>query len=167
MFKKLREHLTGNKGDANISKMTLIAIIFVVGAILLVMTTSAFRGPINRWFSTVTNDWFASENGMFDLGIKPVCYINNKEWKFEEGMTWAEWAQSEYSYDSCKHTTRLGVEAYKQSLMDYDISTQNGYTSTLAYKDANGTWIRVYTRDIIDPNLEYAFVPTNQSKSPA
>ena len=62
MFK----HLSDNKGDANVSKMTMIAIVFVVGAILLVLTTSAFKNPINRWFETVTKDWFAFENGMFE-----------------------------------------------------------------------------------------------------
>ena len=62
MFK----HLKNNRGDANVSKMTLVAIIFVVGAILLVMTTSAFRGPINRWFEKVTTGWFTDSNGMFE-----------------------------------------------------------------------------------------------------
>lgn len=61
-----KQHLRDNKGDANVSKMTLIAVVFVVGAILLVLTTSAFRNPINRWFSTVTKDWFADSNGMFE-----------------------------------------------------------------------------------------------------
>lgn len=58
--------MRNNSGDANVSKMTLIAIVFVVGAILLVLTTSAFRGPIHNWFSKVTNGWFADENGMFE-----------------------------------------------------------------------------------------------------
>lgn len=30
------------------------------------MTTSAFRSPINHWFETVTKDWFADNNGMFE-----------------------------------------------------------------------------------------------------
>lgn len=166
MLQKLRKHTANHQGDANVSRMTIIAIVFVVGAILLVMTTSAFRNPINRWFSTVANDWFASENGMFDLGIKPVCYVNGEEWTFEEGMTWQEWADSEYSDDNYKHSTRLGIEEYKVSLIDYNLSTQGNGTYTLAYKDTNGTWIRVYTCDIIDPNLEYAFVSVTQSKTP-
>lgn len=58
--------MRNNSGDANVSKMTLIAIVFVVGAILLVLTTSAFRGPIHNWFSKVTTGWFADENGMFE-----------------------------------------------------------------------------------------------------
>ena len=58
--------MRNNKGDANVSKMTMIAIVFVVGAILLVLVTSAFRSPINNWFNKVTNGWFANENGMFE-----------------------------------------------------------------------------------------------------
>lgn len=64
-MQKLIKHMRNNRGDANVSKMVLIALVFVVGAILLVMITSAFRGPINRWLSTVTNDWFADDNGKF------------------------------------------------------------------------------------------------------
>lgn len=60
-------HIKDNKGDANVSKMVIIAIVFVVGAILLVMFTSAFRGPIGHWFETVVLDWFDHEgkNGEF------------------------------------------------------------------------------------------------------
>ena len=66
MFKRLFKHMRSNSGDSNVSKMTIIAIAFVVGAILLVLTTSAFRNPINRWFDKVTNGWFAEENGMYE-----------------------------------------------------------------------------------------------------
>lgn len=69
MVTSTKQHLSNNKGDANVSKMTLIAIVFVVGAILLVLTTSAFRNPINRWFEKVTTGWFANENGMFTQSI--------------------------------------------------------------------------------------------------
>ena len=102
MLKKLREHLTGNKGDANVSKMTLIAIIFVVGAILLVMTTSAFRGPINRWFDKVTDGWFAESNGMFEAdnaflgveknangtykGVRYICYSSDGSYSVLHGV---------------------------------------------------------------------------------
>lgn len=67
---KLQQHLRNNKGDANVSKMTIIAIAFVVGAILLVLTTSAFRNPINRWFDKVQASWFADENGMYEADNK-------------------------------------------------------------------------------------------------
>lgn len=77
MFKKISKHLRSNKGDANVSKMTMIAIVFVVGAILLVMTTSAFRGPINRWFDKVQASWFADENGMFEADNKFLGYKKN------------------------------------------------------------------------------------------
>ena len=70
MFKRLFKHMRSNSGDSNVSKMTIIAIAFVVGAILLVLTTSAFRNPINRWFGKVTNGWFAEENGMYEADNK-------------------------------------------------------------------------------------------------
>ena len=66
MLKYIRKHLQSNRGDAHVSKMTMIAIVFVVGAILLVMTTSAFRSPVNNWFQKVTAGWFADSNGMYE-----------------------------------------------------------------------------------------------------
>lgn len=78
-MKRFLSHIRNNRGDTNVSRMTMIAVVFVVGAILLVLTTSAFRNPINRWFGKVTNDWFSHDNGMFtqstlskleNLGVK-------------------------------------------------------------------------------------------------
>ncbi len=66
MFKTLRAHLADNRGDENISKMIWVAIVFVVGAILLVMVTSAFQGPIKTWYDNVINDWFKSDTGAYD-----------------------------------------------------------------------------------------------------
>ena len=73
MFK----HIKDNKGDVNVSKMTMVAIVFVVGAILLVLTTSAFRSPMNRWFEKVTTGWFASENGMYEADNPFLGYEKN------------------------------------------------------------------------------------------
>ena len=70
MFRKIVNHFKNNKGDANVSKATMIAIVFVVGAILLVLTTSAFRNPVNRWFDKVNNDWFSYDNGKFGMNTK-------------------------------------------------------------------------------------------------
>ena len=78
------KHLKSNKGDANVSKMTLVAIIFVVGAILLVMTTSAFRGPINRWFEKVTTGWFADSNGMFEADNQFLGYEKNANGTYKD-----------------------------------------------------------------------------------
>ena len=47
MFKTLRAHLADNRGDENISKMIWVAIVFVVGAILLIILTSAFEGMLS------------------------------------------------------------------------------------------------------------------------
>lgn len=79
MLKYLKQHLRDNKGDANVSKMTLIAIVFVVGAILLIMMTSAFRGPIKDWWQSRAADWFKSENGAFAYEIDPFeAYERNE-----------------------------------------------------------------------------------------
>ena len=58
MFKAMRAHLSDNRGDENISKMIWVAIVFVVGAILLVLVTSAFQNPIKTWFETTVKAWF-------------------------------------------------------------------------------------------------------------
>lgn len=65
MFKTLRAHLADNRGDENISKMIWVAIAFVVGAILLIMVTSAFQGPIHDWYENTIKSWFTDENGAY------------------------------------------------------------------------------------------------------
>ena len=67
MFKTLRAHLADNRGDENISKMIWVAIVFVVGAILLLMITTAFQGPIKNWYNGVINGWFKEGNGGFNV----------------------------------------------------------------------------------------------------
>jgi hypothetical protein len=75
-MKRFLLHMRNNAGDTNVSKMIMVAIVFVVGAILLVMVTSAFRGPIDRWFETVVMDWFDNDgnNGgySYDNGLEFV-----------------------------------------------------------------------------------------------
>ena len=66
MFKTLRAHLADNSGDENISKMIWVAIVFVVGAILLVIVTSAFKGPIKNWYVKTINEWFNNDTGKID-----------------------------------------------------------------------------------------------------
>ena len=78
MLKWLKRHLRDNKGDANVSKTTVIAIVFVVGAILLVLTTSAFRNPINRWFDKVQSGWFGGDNGYYALNDPYILYERNE-----------------------------------------------------------------------------------------
>lgn len=76
MFKTIRAHLADNRGDENISKMIWVAIVFVVGAILLIMVTSAFKGPIKTWYETVIKDWFdpSGNNGgySYDNSMDPI-----------------------------------------------------------------------------------------------
>jgi hypothetical protein len=45
--------------------MIWVAIVFVVGAILLLMITTAFQGPIKNWYNGVINGWFNTNNGGF------------------------------------------------------------------------------------------------------
>lgn len=56
-----------HSGDENITKMVWIAIVFIVGAILLVMVSTAFNGPIHDWYQKVINGWFDKNgsNGVF------------------------------------------------------------------------------------------------------
>lgn len=86
MLKTMKNHMSSHRGDANVSKMTLIAIVFVVGAILLVLTTSAFRSPINHWFETVTKDWFADENGMFEADNRWLFMSKNENGTYENAV---------------------------------------------------------------------------------
>ena len=86
MQSQTKNHLKSNRGDANVSKMTIIAIAFVVGAILLVLTTSAFRNPINRWFDKVQAGWFASENGMYEADNPFVGYQKNENGTYQNVM---------------------------------------------------------------------------------
>lgn len=73
---KLVQHLHDNKGETNVSKMVLVAIVFVVGVVLLVMTTSAFKGPIANWWQARAEDWFADSTGKF-------AYENDAFWMYE------------------------------------------------------------------------------------
>ena len=65
MFERLKKHLQENNGDENVSKMTLVAIVFVVGAILLLLVTTAFKGPIKEWYDNTVAEWFAEDNGTY------------------------------------------------------------------------------------------------------
>lgn len=69
MFNQIKEHLSSNSGDTNISKMIMVAIVFVVGAIILVLTTSAFQGPIKGWYDHVVDEWFNHKNGQFSYFV--------------------------------------------------------------------------------------------------
>lgn len=59
--------MNDNSGDENIVKMVWIAIVFIVGAILLVMISTSFNGPIHDWYQKIINGWFDKNgsNGSF------------------------------------------------------------------------------------------------------
>ena len=86
MLKQIKAHAKNNSGDANVSRMTLIAIVFVVGAILLVLTTSAFRQPINNWFDKVTASWFKDSNGMFEADNRWLFMSKNENGTYENAV---------------------------------------------------------------------------------
>lgn len=108
MLKQIKAHAKNNSGDANVSRITLIAIVFVVGAILLVLTTSAFRQPINNWFDKVTASWFKDSNGMFEA---------DNQWLFE--------AQNENgTYSGAIYIMKLGTEGW--IVLDMPEGLRNG-----------------------------------------
>ena len=65
MINRIKRHLKDNSGDENTSKMTWVAIVFVIGAILLLLTTTAFKEPIQNWYETTVIEWFNGENGQY------------------------------------------------------------------------------------------------------
>lgn len=67
IYHTIKQHLLDNNGDQSTSKMTLVAIIFVVGAILLLLTTTAFKEPIQNWYRDTIAEWFAEDNGQYSF----------------------------------------------------------------------------------------------------
>jgi hypothetical protein len=65
MINLIRQHLTDNRGDENTSKMIWVAIVFVVGAILLLLITTAFKEPIKNWYDDTIAEWFDDKNGQY------------------------------------------------------------------------------------------------------
>lgn len=67
MLKTMKALVRDNSGDENITKMIWVAIVFIVGAILLVMVSTAFNGPIHDWYQKIINGWFDKNgsNGVF------------------------------------------------------------------------------------------------------
>ena len=96
MLKKIRAHLCNHRGDANVSKVTIIAIVFVVGAILLILTTSAFRSPINRWFTSVSTQWFSNENGEYALNDPFMTMSRAENGSYEGAVYIARYPDGHY-----------------------------------------------------------------------
>ena len=67
MLKTMKALVRDNSGDENITKMFWVAIVFIVGAILLVMVSTAFNGPIHDLYQKIINGWFDKNgsNGAF------------------------------------------------------------------------------------------------------
>ena len=126
MLQKLRKHITNHQGDANVSKITLVAIVFVVGALLLVMITSAFRNPVNRWFDKVQASWFADRNGMFEADNPMVGYQRNANGTYQ-GLYY-------YYYDATtqQYYVLTPTEAAKG---------ENNGSIAIKYYSADGTYL--------------------------
>ena len=63
MFKQIKQHLRENCGDENVSKMTWVAIVFLVGTTLFMLTIAAFKGPIQTWYTDMVAPWFSGDRG--------------------------------------------------------------------------------------------------------
>lgn len=63
-MKTLRKLLKDNRGDENVSKLIWVCIVFTVGAILLLLITTAFQGQISNWYKAVIDSWFNEGTGM-------------------------------------------------------------------------------------------------------
>ena len=132
MLKRIRNHLHNNKGDANISKTMMIAIAFVVGAILLIMVTSAFRNPINTWFSKTNNDWFAEENG--DYPINANGTLRNMEYRGKQGPYTIIVTAPEALVDG--QSQSVTVERRNAAGQTVDVVTMYGF---VAFQDGGST----------------------------
>ena len=67
MVQTVKAHLCDNHGDENISKLIWVAIVFVVGAIMLVLFQTAFKGTISNWFNNIINNWFNGTDNRFSI----------------------------------------------------------------------------------------------------
>ncbi|MBQ2184580.1 MAG: hypothetical protein II399_08065 [Lachnospiraceae bacterium] len=65
-MREIKKLMLDNTADENISKMIWIAIVFVVGAIILVLIASSFRGPIKDWWKKTVEEWFNPRTGDID-----------------------------------------------------------------------------------------------------
>lgn len=63
IFSRMHNHLLDNRGDESTARLTWIAIVFVVAAIILIIMTSSFEGPILQYTENVNNDWFNANTG--------------------------------------------------------------------------------------------------------
>ena len=140
MLQAIRKHMRSNAGDSHVSKMTIIAIVFVVGAILLVLTTSAFRSPVNNWFSKVTAGWFADNNGMYEADNPLIYFVKNENGTYQ-GVTYYKWDKAAQMYFVIKNPEAL----------------QNGAASEripVDYYDADGSYQGSGTiYNSINPNI--------------
>lgn len=70
-------------------------------------------------------------------------YIDNKEYQYENGMTWEEWINSQYNTDNF--------------IFYVDIIKNNGYRCDGLYVYTNSRYIYVKGTDYIDEKNTYKF----------
>ena len=63
IFSRMRNHLRDNRGDESTARLTWVAIVFVVAAIILIIMTSSFEGPILQYTENINNEWFNANTG--------------------------------------------------------------------------------------------------------
>ena len=147
MFKHIRD----NKGDANVSKITMVAIVFVVGAILLVLTTSAFRNPINRWFEKVTTGWFASENGMYEADNPFLGYEKNANGTYK-GVEY-RWTNPDGSYAVVQDVDN--AELGGEGMFVIKFYNAQGYHTMLEVYEANTSSVSIDGKTLYLDNEEF------------
>ena len=160
MLQKLRKHIANHQGDANVSRMTMIAIVFVVGAILLVMTTSAFRNPINRWFKTVSNDWFDGANGEYNLSSQLYMYDRNENGTYQ-GVQYVHYFENG-QYEILKHVENAtnGTMADWGTLMIDWYNADGQFVASFGSNPGGNCSISEDGTRITVDNIEYVVQPT-------
>lgn len=157
MISRIKNHLLDNRGDENVSKMTWVAIIFVVGAILLLLTTTAFSGPIKNWYNNTVAEWFNKENGQY-LYDEWALYEKN------ENGTYKELQYILYNEDGSYQVLMYASEVKHNG---------NAEDCYMASYDANGNWDGCYWNYLsgsteisndgrsitVDGNIYYAQLP--------
>ena len=123
MFQIIKQHVYDNYGDENTSKMTMVAIVFVVGAILLLLTTTAFQEPIQQWYQNTIAEWFAEDNGQYSFD--PWSMYDKNDNGTYKGLEYILYGPNG-SYQ---------VLSSPENIVDGDI-----FTCSMKQYDANGNW---------------------------
>lgn len=124
MFNIIKNHLLSNSGDESTSKVIWVAIVFVIGAILLLLVTTAFKEPIQNWYETTVIEWFNGENGQYSYDQWSV-YEKNENGTYK-GLQYIMYAEN---------------GGYQILLFPEDVQHNGSAGDCYMQKyDANGNW---------------------------